>query len=267
MSDERDLAPAALETPAQPRRLWALRPGHEALAIARTYDNSVFINCPFDAEYKLLFEAVLFCVYNCGFFPRCSLEVEDGSQVRIDRITEIIEQCRLAVHDISTAEIDDGTGQPRLNMSLELGIFLGAKRFGNDDQRRKAAMILDVAPDRYQKTVSDIAGHDICVHSGSPGQAIRQVRKFLASQSPAEVIVPGAETIIARCEQFYGELPATCSELHLDEDDLTYTDLTRLMLGWLKSYSFEPGSARTQAGRGVEKVTTGIDDVRHNHRP
>jgi hypothetical protein len=65
-----------------------------------TYDNSVFLNCPFDATYRPLFEAVTFAVYDCGFQPRCALEIDDGSQVRIDKITSIIAQCRLAVHDI-----------------------------------------------------------------------------------------------------------------------------------------------------------------------
>lgn len=36
--------------------------------MSRTYENSVFINCPFDPEYWPLFEAIVFAAYDCGFF-------------------------------------------------------------------------------------------------------------------------------------------------------------------------------------------------------
>ncbi len=35
-----------------------------------TYENSVFINCPFDPQYWPLFEAITFSVYDLGYFPR-----------------------------------------------------------------------------------------------------------------------------------------------------------------------------------------------------
>jgi hypothetical protein len=36
----------------------------------RSYENSVFINCPFDRAYRPLFEAVVFAAYDCGFYSR-----------------------------------------------------------------------------------------------------------------------------------------------------------------------------------------------------
>jgi len=37
-----------------------------------TYENSVFINCPFDPLYWPLFEAITFSVYDlCGFSEIC----------------------------------------------------------------------------------------------------------------------------------------------------------------------------------------------------
>ena len=32
----------------------------------------VFINCPFDEQYKPLFHAAVFAVIDCGFIPRCA---------------------------------------------------------------------------------------------------------------------------------------------------------------------------------------------------
>ena len=54
------------------------------------YTDNVFINCPFDVTYNLLFDAMGFTVHDCGFIARCALEEEDASQVRIDKIYTII---------------------------------------------------------------------------------------------------------------------------------------------------------------------------------
>ena len=57
------------------------------------YNDNVFINCPFDSAYKPLFDAIVFAVHDCGFVARCALEEGDASQVRIDKIYNIIENC------------------------------------------------------------------------------------------------------------------------------------------------------------------------------
>jgi hypothetical protein len=123
--------------------------------------NNVFVNCPFDSGYRPLFDAVVFTVIDCGFVARCSLEIDDGSEVRIDKIVRIIGECRLGVHDISRTELDPVHALPRFNMPLELGPFLGAKRFGGQDHARKNCLILDLEPYRYQKFISDLSGQDI----------------------------------------------------------------------------------------------------------
>lgn len=199
------------------------------------YDNSIFVNCPFDPAYRPLFEAVLFAIYDCGFYPRCALEVDDSSQVRIEKITRIIEQCRLAVHDISRTQLDRANRLPRFNMPLELGIFLGAKSFGSRDQRRKAAIILDTERYRYQKYISDIAGQDIRAHGRKPAEMIRQVRDFLSTHCAERVILPGGDRIVRRFESFRRDLPAACRELHLDPAKLTFRDLTILIVGWMEA--------------------------------
>jgi hypothetical protein len=35
------------------------------------YKWNVFINCPFDEQYKPLFEALVFAVFDCGFRALC----------------------------------------------------------------------------------------------------------------------------------------------------------------------------------------------------
>ncbi len=148
------------------------------------YERSVFVNCPLDEDYRHLFEAVVFAVYDCGYIARCALEVDDASQVRIDKITKIIGSCGFGIHDISRTDADSVTGLPRFNMPLELGLFLGAKRFGGAQQKLKICLILDVERYRYQKFISDIAGQDIAAHSGDNRTVIRIVRDWLSSATP-----------------------------------------------------------------------------------
>lgn len=69
------------------------------------YRRSVFINCPFDDEYSPLFDAVVFAIHDCGFVARCTLELDDGAQVRADKIFQIVEKCKYGVHDISRTEL------------------------------------------------------------------------------------------------------------------------------------------------------------------
>jgi hypothetical protein len=110
----------------------------------------VFINCPFDDAYKPIFNAIVFAVNDLGFVPRCALEVDDASEVRLEKIMRIIEQCAYGIHDISAVGLASGTMLPRFNMPLELGLHLGCKRFGGEDQRRKACLIFDSEPYRYR---------------------------------------------------------------------------------------------------------------------
>jgi hypothetical protein len=123
---------------------------------------NVFVNCPFDGTYTPLMEALVFAIHDCGYIARSALEAEDSAEVRMDKIAKIIKDCRYGIHDISRTEAGADTGLPRFNMPLELGLFLGARRFGSRIDKLKACLILDRARYRYQQFCSDIAGQDIC---------------------------------------------------------------------------------------------------------
>jgi hypothetical protein len=122
------------------------------------YDTNVFINCPFDKDYEPVLFAIVFTVIECGFTARCALEAEDTGPTRIDKIYSLIEDSRFGVHDISRVEHDASHDLPRFNMPFELGIFLGARRFGGRNQSRKRCLVLEAEKYRYQKFLSDIAG-------------------------------------------------------------------------------------------------------------
>ena len=147
-----------------------------------TSANSVFINCPFDENYQPFFDAILFTVYFCNFTPRCAKEVDDGTENRIDKIVKIIKESRYAIHDLSRTELNNDD-LPRFNMPFELGLFMGARKFGGGPNRHKKALILDIEPHRYQKFILDISGIDVTSHGGEVRSAVRQVRNWLSTQT------------------------------------------------------------------------------------
>lgn len=196
------------------------------------YNENTFINCPFDPNYRLLFNAIVFAVYDCGFVARCALEEDDGSQVRVQKIFEIISRCRLSIHDLSRVELDEDTRLPRFNMPLELGVFLGAKYYGSEHQKRKACLILDSEKYRYQEFMSDIAGQDIQAHENDPRIVIKIVRNWLRSYSRTSI--PSGSVIWSRYQAFGADLPQLCAELKLDINELIYNDYVLLVSKWLK---------------------------------
>ncbi len=201
------------------------------------YNDNVFINCPFDSYYKPLFDAMVFAVHDCGFIARCALEEGDASQVRIDKIYSIIEDCRYGIHDISRTELDETSQLPRFNMPLELGIFLGAKRFGIEEQERKKCLVMDTEPYRYQKFISDISGQDIFVHNNNPEEVVKVVRNWLGTASEREAI-PGGGIIWRRYQSFLNDLPQVVQRLRLEVEDLEYfNDYIFAVAEWLNGQS------------------------------
>ena len=202
------------------------------LKTPKDYERNVFINCPFDAPYLPLFNAIVFAVHDAGFRPRCALEVSDGGQYRLEKIMQIISECKYGIHDISRTSLDRVTRLPRFNMPLELGLDLGCRRFGISHQKRKTILILDTAPHRYQKFISDIAGQEVYSHAGATAKAISQVRNWLRTASGKSDIPSGAE-IHQRYRLFGKVLPHLCKNLRLDLKDLPFVDFSYLVVSWL----------------------------------
>lgn len=187
-------------------------------------------------------EALVFAIHDCGYIARSALEAEDSAEVRIDKIAKIIKDCRYGIHDISRTEVGADTGLPRFNMPLELGLFLGARRFGSRTDKRKACLILDRARYRYQQFCSDIAGQDIRSHDDLPETAIKVVRNWLQTNSPTpEVMMPGGSAMARRFALFQDDLPLLCQRLRLDRTELIFNDYTTLIAAWLRENAWWDG--------------------------
>jgi hypothetical protein len=201
---------------------------------SRLHHKDVFINCPFDATYKPIFEAMVFAVSDLGFVARCALEADDASEVRLEKVMRIVEQCAYGVHDMSAVSLGSGTNLPRFNMPLELGLYLGCKRYGGVAQRHKACLILDSEPYRYRASISDISGQDIHSHGADPERAISELRNWLATVSNTKGLPGGAE-IAARYRQFLTQLPEFCEKTKRRPEGLTFAEFSEAIEKWLKA--------------------------------
>lgn len=195
--------------------------------VRSTSIDDVFINCPFDREYQKLFDALLFTVLACGFRPRSAKEVADDSELRLNKIYALIEECRFGIHDISRTELDDVNNLPRFNMPFELGIFLGAKKFGNKAQKEKRALIFDYEAYCYIKFMSDIAGADIHIHQNDPFKIVAETRDWLANVSKRNL--PSAQNIQNLYEGFEAKLPVTAAELGFNPQKIPYSDFLKMI--------------------------------------
>lgn len=85
------------------------------------YEKSVFINCPFDPEYRDLMLANVFSVFAHGFIPRTARETEGNPEPRFSRILATIAASKYSIHDLSRSRGEGDENLARLNMPLELG--------------------------------------------------------------------------------------------------------------------------------------------------
>lgn len=130
------------------------------------FKKSVFINCPFDTKYiNDLLKPMIYILIKNGLNPRLSLEVSDSGQYRLEKITEIIKNCKYSIHDLSIVKSKKANEFARMNMPFELGIDYGLRNCGLKPLNTKQFLILEATKYDYMKAISDINGFDIKVHS------------------------------------------------------------------------------------------------------
>jgi hypothetical protein len=179
---------------------------------------NVFLNCPFDHAYRLSFEAVILTVTASGYRVRCALEENDASDVRFVKLCRLIRESQRSIHDLSRTDLS-AAGRPRFNMPFELGLFLGAQRFGEPIQRKKSCLVMVTEPYSLPIYLSDLAGNDPEAHHGRVKNIISLVRKYLHKR-PDGTPLPGASRILQEFERFKLSLPALAHALDLESDEI-----------------------------------------------
>lgn len=148
-------------------------------------EESVFINCPFDAGYQETFDAVVLAVACSGFVPRAAIESEDASQPRMQRIFQTLNSSQYSLHDLSRCKGGGELNLARFNMPLELGMAM-ARRFA--DERSESESTHEWLPlvphdHEYSHFISDLAGYDPKRYDGTPAGAVACVIPWLATRA------------------------------------------------------------------------------------
>lgn len=163
------------------------------------FETNVFVNCPFDSDFKEILHPILFTIIYHGLKPRLATERIDSGEQRITKIIELIRESKWSIHDLSRVKATSVGEMFRLNMPYELGIDVGCRTFGRGRLAAKRYLVTASEQYEYQKAPSDIAGTDIAVHGNDSLQAVRVVRQWIDNVIGGE---DGPQVIWAAYEDF-----------------------------------------------------------------
>jgi len=147
-----------------------------------SFEKNVFINCPFDNDFRQLLLGVVFTVLYLGYTPRLSLERANSAENRIDKISELIKESKFGIHDLSRLVSTDSGEVYRMNMPFELGIDYGCLKFKGGKWRKKKILMLEKERYRFQEAISDISGCDIKKHEDEVDKIISAVRDWFVTE-------------------------------------------------------------------------------------
>jgi hypothetical protein len=145
----------------------------------KKFNVSVFINCPFDEEYKTLLRPMLFTLVYVGLTPRLASEESDSLEQRIEKILRLIKACKYSIHDLSRLKADKPKQFFRMNMPFELGVDYGCRRIASNHLRTKRSLILEKKRYDIQKALSDLNGVDIKSHDNNPARTVQALQHWL----------------------------------------------------------------------------------------
>lgn len=198
------------------------------------FEQSVFVNCPFDEDYAPILQAIAFCVVYMGFHPRLAPENADNAAARLDRIIDLIRTSKYGIHDLTRCKASVAGDYARMNMPFELGLDHACRRYGGGSLATKQILVLEHTRYDYQKTLSDIAGWDIQQHSGNFEKAVRRVRSWLIAQAGGPRV--GAALIQGKYlsfQEWYYERELTAGSSEEDIREYPTNELIQAMHDWM----------------------------------
>jgi hypothetical protein len=189
---------------------------------------SIFLNFPFDGKFLKVVRAILFTVCALRFTPRCALEYSDSGTLRLQKIYDLIKECRFAIHDLSRTEVSSDSGLPQFNMALELGIFLGVN---NADSTGRSKTCLIFVKDRHNVSfITDIKGMDVEGHGDRAERVIAPIRNWLCTDANIDALP--ASVIKREFEKFENDLPKIISRIGYAPEEPNYSDYLRILKEW-----------------------------------
>jgi hypothetical protein len=145
----------------------------------KKFNVSVFINCPFNEQYKTVLRPMLFTLVYVGLVPRLASEKSDSLEQRLEKILRLIKECKYSIHDLSRLKAEKAKQFFRMNMPFELGIDYGCRHIASNHLRTKRSLILEKKRYDIQKALSDLNGVDIKSHDNNPARTVQALQHWL----------------------------------------------------------------------------------------
>lgn len=181
------LSDQGTETPSTaPVSATSLGRPQRGIPIARRHSRkSVFLNVPYDRRFEKAYLAFIAGLCGFGLVPRATLQLP-GPQRRLDRIVELIQECRYSVHDLSRVQASGPSPRtPRFNMPFELGLAI---MWSLVHPKKHEWVVFEEQPHRLQRSLSDLNGTDPYVHHGDPDRVLTALSDaFIRTDDPPSV--------------------------------------------------------------------------------
>lgn len=173
----------------------------------------VFLNVPYDQKFENLFLAYIAGIRAFGLAPRATLEIPGGKR-RLEKIRNLIAECRYSIHDLSRVELDRSAPRtPRFNMPFELGLAVAHQM--SAPRRPHDWFVCEAFGLRLLKSLSDLNGTDPYVHGGTIVGVFRELRNIFTR--------PGRQPTVQEMARVYRQVKRNIpSILHKSGSDSLY---------------------------------------------
>jgi hypothetical protein len=168
-------------------------------------DAQVFLNYPFDNEFKTFSHAMHFAVVAAGLIPVCAYDLTAPDRPRLDIIVEAIIRSRYSVHDFSRLRGEGEQNFARHNMPIEMGMAL-FHALQTQRSMHRCAFFISV-PHEFRIAASDLAGLDPITYEGDELSCAARMYEWLRDgvRSPYTQRVPTV-TIVERYRHFKAQM-------------------------------------------------------------
>ncbi|WP_133128633.1 hypothetical protein [Legionella nagasakiensis] len=196
------------------------------------YSKNIFINCPFDDDFREIFLGILFTAIYLSYTPRLALESADSGQTRINKIVNLIKESKFGIHDLSRMVSAKSGEFYRMNMPFELGIDYACQNIYREEFPDKKILILDSERHRFHKAISDLSGCDIKKHDNEVSAAINAVRDWLVVEDLGRAASGNKIWLNYNDFQAYLYEEVVVTDGHLSVDDVQIPEVKLHMENW-----------------------------------
>lgn len=117
--------------------------------------DSVFLNLPFELDYEPIFVGFIVGLVTVGLVPRSVVELDENGDGRMERLFQLMKECRISIHDLSYRG-----SEFRYNMPFELGVAYALSK--NDPDA--VLLVFEAKKRNLLKTLTDLRHFDPKMH-------------------------------------------------------------------------------------------------------